>query len=60
MLHKAYSSHILFQQNASEYEFSCLFRLNIEGLKQERRKSIATALELHLSCPVPSIWKHIL
>ena len=29
---------------------------NMDGLVQERRNSIANALELHLSCTNPSIW----
>ena len=29
---------------------------NIHGLVQERRNSIANALELRLSCTKPSIW----
>ena len=29
---------------------------DIDGLVQERRSSIANALELHLSCTNPSIW----
>ena len=29
---------------------------DIDGLMQERRKSIANALELHLTCTKPSIW----
>ena len=30
---------------------------NIDGLVQERRNSIANALELRLSCTYPSIWR---
>ena len=30
--------------------------LDIHGLVQERRNSIANALELRLSCTNPSIW----
>ena len=32
----------------------------IDGLVQERRNSIANALELRLSCTNPSIWPHII
>ena len=32
--------------------------LYIDGLVQERRNSIANALELHLSCTNPSYWYH--
>ena len=32
------------------------FNLHYDGLVQERRNSIANALELHLSCTTPSIW----
>ena len=32
--------------------------LHIHGLVQERHNSIATALELHLSCTNPAIWSN--
>ena len=32
---------------------------HIDGLMQERRNSIANALELHLSCTNPSIWQWV-
>ena len=32
------------------------YKLNLNGLVQERHNSIANALELHLSCTNPSIW----
>ena len=32
----------------------CIFRLQIDGLVQERRNSIANAPELRLSCTNPS------
>ena len=32
--------------------------IDIDGLMQERRNSIANALELRLSCIDPSIWYH--
>ena len=35
---------------------SLVLIFHIDGLVQERRNSIANALELRLSCPNPSIW----
>ena len=35
---------------------SCFTCFDIDGLVQERRNSIANALELHLSCTNPWIW----
>ena len=39
-------------------EIRCYSKLDIDGLVQERRNSIANALELRLSCNNPSIWCH--
>ena len=35
-----------------------LLLVHIDGLVQERRNSIVSALELRLSCTNPSIYKH--
>ena len=39
-----------------EFGFSSWHRGNIDGLMQERRNSIANALELRPSCTNPSLW----
>ena len=40
------------------YVFRLLDEDDIDVLVQERRNSIANALELRLSCTNPSIWSH--
>ena len=40
--------------------FHALWFYEVDGLVQERRKSISNALELRLSCTNPSKWKHSL
>ena len=44
------SRQVVFQDRVSEHD--------IDGLVQERRNSIANALELSLSCSNRSIWFH--
>ena len=49
---KNYYSHVMKYHNYTLYTHI----LHIDGLVQERRSSIANALQLRLSCTNPSIW----
>ena len=52
-LHRLLNKHL----NCQRFDMPwCSGDNNIDGLVQERRSSIANALELHLSCTNPSIW----
>ena len=51
----SYVSHILHWQGATNVNNEKRYILYIDGLVQERRNSIANALELRLPCTNPSI-----
>ena len=51
--------YILRKQNSREMSAMYIYIYYIDGLVQERRKSIANALELRLSCTNPSLSIYI-
>ena len=49
---------VLYETSRYNWSFFSFLAILIDGLVQERRNSIANALELRLSCTNPSIWLH--
>ena len=60
-LYIAWKNMCELSSNSNTECSSCdLIYLNIDGLEQEKRNSIAKALELRLSCTNPLIWSMFL
>ena len=55
-MHNSWIVLIIQDDGIQGYDKQELDKLYLDGLVQERRNSIANALELRLSCTNPLIW----